>query len=522
MAKNKKENFLNSVQVTAPGRNIFDLSHDVKLSMNMGELIPVMCTPTIPGDRFSIGCESMVRLAPMVAPMMHRCDITVHYFFVPNRLVWPNWEKFITNTKDSVTNLVPAHPFIPIGEGGDWTRLCDYFGVPNPTDFATAPGTEQISALPFAAYQLIFHEYYRDQNLMQTDNNIYPITCLDGNNVTQTAALTALQRRCWEHDYLTSCLPFAQKGDAVNIPLNLEGEKARILHNDPTAVGNEAQWNQVSGGGSGEVRALKENAADPLIDQDHLYADLSDASAQSTITDLRRAFKLQEWFEKLARGGSRYIEQIKAFFGVKSSDARLQRPEYITGIKAPIMISEVLNTTGTENAAQGDMAGHGIGVTEGAYGSYFCEEHGYIIGVMSVMPKPAYMQGIARHFKKSNPFDYFWPQFEHIGEQEVLGSEVYAYQDAEYASGTFGYIPRYAEYKFENNRVAGDFRTTLDFWHMARDFDAPPSLNAQFVTCDPTHRIFAVEDPDVQKLWCHVYNKVKASRLMSKYGSPSF
>ena len=242
----------------------------------------------------------------------------------------------------------------------------------------------------------------------------------------------------------------------------------------------------------------------------------------TSINELRRAFRLQEWLERNARGGTRYIEQILAHFGVKSSDARLQRPEYITGVKTPVVISEVLNTTGIDGELpQGNMAGHGVAVTTGKFGSYFCEEHGWIMGIMSVMPKTAYQQGIPKMFQKFDNLDYYWPSFANIGEQEVKQSEIFAFTAND--NNTFGYVPRYAEYKYMPSRVAGEFRTSLDYWHLGRKFDTQPTLNQTFIECDPsaTKRIFAVEE-GADTLYCHVLNKIQAIRPMPKFGTPMF
>jgi hypothetical protein len=229
---------------------------------------------------------------------------------------------------------------------------------------------------------------------------------------------------------------------------------------------------------------------------------------------------LQEFLEKNARGGTRYIENILVHFGVRSSDKRLQRPEYITGTKSPVVISEVLNTTGeTGGLPQGNMAGHGVSVGSGTVGYYKCEEHGFIIGIMSVMPKTAYQQGIPRQYLKFDSLDYYWPSFAHIGEQEVMNQELYAYTSTK--EDTFGYLPRYAEYRFTPNRVAGDFRNSLEYWHLGRVFGSQPALNQTFIECDPTdvERIFAVQAGD-DNLYCHVLNKVKAIRPIPVYGTP--
>lgn len=507
------KNLFNSVKVFKPGSNMFDLSHDVKLSCNMGKLIPIMVMDCIPGDHVKIGCQALVRFAPLVAPIMHRVDVTMHYFFVPNRIVWPGWRDYITNTK--VGGALPAFPYITLdGNSYNTSRLFDYMDLPK----LTAPNTAKVSAIPFAAYLKIYNEYYRDQNLITEQDD----ELVDGDN-TATLDVT-LRSRAWEHDYFTSCLPFAQKGDAVEIPISGQ-VSLKSTANVPGKIVNSVGHTDLVGDVNTAASSFLQ--VDEGAGNVHAVYDpnntLEVANADTTINDLRRATALQRFLEKLARGGSRYIEVIRSMFGVNSSDKRLQRPEYITGVKQAVVISEVLNTTGTTEAPQGNMAGHGVAVVQGNYGSYFAEEHGYIIGIMSVLPRTAYQQGIPRHFSKiTDPYEFFWPDFANIGEQEVKNKEIYADQDAANQEGTFGYNPRYSEYKFMPNRVCGDFRTTLDFWHMGRKFGSAPNLNQAFVEADPTTRVFAVDDPDVDHLWIQLLNEVYSRRPMPKFGTPTF
>ena len=505
-----KPNLLNSIKLSRPKKSVFDLSHDVKLSCNMGDLIPVLCEEVVPSDQFRISQEALVRFQPMVAPMMHRCDVSFHTFFVPSRILWPNFEKWITNQK--VAGELPAYPTVIFGDGA-WSvssgTLPDYFGIPL-TDAAET--SEAVNALPFAAYQMIYNEYYRDQNLISPVD----FELVDGNNIN--TELTVLRKRAWEHDYFTAAAPQAQAGPAVDLPLG------NITLKDDTPYPGQFKQFDNHLFASGDITADTLTGAVRAADQNKtvVYDPAGSLETEpTTINDLRTAFRLQEWLEKSMRGGKRLFENILIFFGLRSPDSRLQRPEYISGSKTPIQVSEVLNTTGTVDSPQGTMAGHGVAVVNPKDGTYHVQEWGYIITVMSILPRTAYQQGLDRMWLKvTDPMQFYWPQFDHLGEQAIENRELMAFRYG--GQATFGYIPRYAEYKFKNSRVAGDFRTTLNFWHMGRIFDSPPALNSQFVSSDPTTRVFAVEDEEEDKVLIHIYNKVRAIRPMSKFSTPSF
>lgn len=510
------KNIFNSIQLTAPKKNVFDLTHDVKMSLSMGNIYPILALECVPGDKFSLSCESLLRFAPLVAPVMHRMDVTMHYFFVPNRLTWPNWENFITNT-DLETVAFPTIQFDDANPV-ELRSLADYLGLP--LSQTPVESSMVVSALPFAAYQMVYNEYYRDQNL------ILPIDyeLIDGSNNANTD-LFQIRKRAWQHDYFTAALPWAQKGTPVELPL---GTVELIPQADYAALPDSPIYrSKVTGVPvAGDITA--EDTGDPTIFASPGVTPLvydpqgTLTVGATTINDFRRAMRLQEWLEKAARGGSRYVESILVHFGLKSQDARLQRPEYITGTKSPVVISEILNSTGEEGGLpQGNMAGHGISVTSGQYGNYFCQEHGYIIGVMSVLPLPAYSQGIPKHFLKTeDPFQFYFPSFANLGEQEVQVQEIYAGTIGK--ETIFGYVPRYAEYKYLPSRIAGDFRMSLNYWHLGREFDGEPALNQAFVECDPRRDIFAITDPNVDLLYCHVLNKIRAIRPMPKFGTPSF
>lgn len=517
------------IEDTKIPRARFDLSHEVKTTLNQGELVPFYASEVLPGDKFKLSAEVFMRLMPLRSPAMQRMDVYTHFWFVPNRLVWDNWQEFITLGPDGLS--APVHPYLLMSDLYDNDllgvgKIADYFGIPN-IDTPT-----KINALPFRAYQTIYNEFYRDQNLCPE----IEFSKSDGSADAEQYQLCTIRKRAWRHDYFTSCLPFAQKGAPVSLPL---GSSAPVVYN-PTVGKNglmsyaippedlEINFGNIMLAGSDKNASSIFNSNGPNppfgnLDYDPngtLQVDLSNATA-ATVADLRQAFQLQRFLERNARGGSRYIEALYHQFKVISSDARLQRPEYLGGGKSPVVISEVLQTSETtENNALGTLGGRGVSVGNSNNFKRYFEEHGWIIGIMSIMPKSSYMQGLHKQFSRFEALDYAFPVFAHLGEQEVLLKEIYVSDDEEANETTFGYQERYAEYRFKPDVITGEFKTTLDFWHQGRIFSQKPALNQNFIECSPRYDIFSVTDETEHHFISQIYINCQAIRPLPRFGTP--
>jgi len=495
-------------------RNKFSLSHYKLLSCDMGELIPVGLTEVLPGDSIQQATNILLRCSPLLTPVMHPVDVRVHHWFVPHRLVWDDWEDFITGGADG--NNTSDFPTITFGGGSGAAvgSLADYLGV--------TPGVNnlEVNALPFRGYALIWNEWYRDQDL-QTE---LTIDTTDGSDTTTS---TALQNCSWEKDYFTSARPWEQKGPSITVPLGNEAP-VRGLYvsnaiNTQAITGVQTVGGAATGAASMTGNAQAYVASKSAVGTDpstafnatnaNVYADLTNASAV-TINALREAMALQRFAEARARYGSRYVEYLR-YLGVKSSDARLQRPEYLGGGRQSIQFSEVLQTAEGTNPV-GELRGHGIAALRSNRYRRFFEEHGFIFTLMSVRPKTIYAQGLARHWNRRVREDFWQQELQHIGQQEVLNKEVYAAHGT--PDGTFGFQDRYDEYRRAESSISGEFRTSaLDSWHMARIFSSAPALNADFVKCVPTERTFAVPSEDV--LWVMAKHSIQARRLVAQTGN---
>lgn len=499
-------------------RNKFSLSHYKLLTMNQGPLVPCGLIEVLPGDTFQHSTSALIRVQPLLRPVMHPVHVRIHHWFVPHRLVWDDFEKFITGGPDGFdASVFPTIAFTSTNPAIG--TLGDYLGLPA----APAAGMS-VSALPFRGYAKIWNEWYRDQDL-QT-----PLALSEASGVDSTTSV-ALQNVDWEKDYFTSARPWTQKGPEVSIPLQGDAP-VKGIGITPTSTASGAsgatfkETDDATGrvyannfGGAGWAAAIALEAsgtgagATPTI-----HADLSNVTA-ANINDLRLAFALQRYEEARARYGSRYTEYLR-YLGIRSSDARLQRPEYLGGGKQTIQFSEVLQTgvttDGDDTEGVGNLKGHGIGAMRSNRYRKFFEEHGYIFSFISVKPRTMYVQGVARTWNRRTKEDFWQKELEHIGQQEVLNKELYAAHTT--PNGVFGYQDRYDEYRRQESMVAGEFRTTaMDDWHMARVFASDPALNAAFVSSNPTNRIYA--DQTSHQLWIYAQHRIGVRRQLSRTGT---
>jgi len=481
--KGNPRNVFDRVGALVPGRSVFDLSYEKKFTCDMGELIPVLCDEMVPGDRFDIGNQIVVRFQPLVAPIMHEINVFVHYFFVPYRILDDDFEDFITGGEDGDdTTVIPRWNPTDTTVGSLW----DYLGFPT--------GVTPAGALPIdyprRAYARIWNEYYRDQNLQA--------------EVAETNQ--AILNRAWEKDYFTSSLPWQQRGTAPALPLSGT---------------TNAVWGAASTAGSsiaplidknGTVYSPRNNDTKSWLEANTV--DFADA-ATFNVSDLRLAFQIQKWMERNARAGARYTEWLQAHYGVSPRDDRLQRPEYLGGTKNPVMISEVLQTSSTDaTTPQGNLAGHGLVAGQGFAASYKADEFGLVMGILSVVPKPAYQQGIDRQWLRRTRFDFYSPEFANLSEQAVERAEIYASAVEAENQTIFGYQGRYDEMRVKRSMVCGLMRSDPAFqaWHLGRIFSAAPELNTAFVECVPDKRIFAVtSEPG---LIVNIANKIRGIRPM--------
>ncbi len=540
------------------GRSVFDLSHVKRFTCDMGQLIPVYFDECVPGDTRKIGMQCVTRFQPLVAPILDSVDLTVHYFFVPTRLLMnkeEDWNTFLTGGKNGTDDSVslppyvfnfadgsavdPKNPFSNSKPHGKYS-LWDYFGLPT-SDASTEYNirvSNHVFGFPQRAYNLVWNEFYRDENLC--DN-------IDMTNGT-------VMYRAWKKDYFTSALPWQQRGIAPALPLsgtlpvdNLVGSYYSFGANESSLgvdfVTSDGFSRVMKSDPSGSTSLYSSPSSDVNVMQvKGVFSPYSSSSPAPSvnlangstfdIATLRQCVQIQRWLELNARGGVRYTEFLRTHFGIAPKDEVLGRPQYIGGTKSNIVISEVLQTSRTEDSTQtqkgsplGRLAGHGLGASSDYICTFTSKEFGYIIGIASWMPKPSYQQGVNRIFTRQTKYDFYFPEFAHLSEQAVTNGEIYATGTSR-DNEIFGYQGAYNEMRYMPSFNCADMRDTFSFWHLGRIFDSPPNLNAGFLTTNPAYDggirkdIFASQNEP--GLLVQFANIVKAIRPLPVYGTPGF
>jgi len=497
-------------------RSSFDRSHGYKTTLDASYLVPIYVDEALPGDTFSLNMTGFARMATPIKPIMDNLYMETFFFAVPNRLLWDSWEFFMGNQasinppgNDVTVPIIDLDP----GDGVEGSLL-DYMGLPINSDALV-----QFSALPLRAYNLIYNEWFRDENLCPFAN-IYT----GDTDPSETHYKYQLKKRGKRHDYFTSCLPWPQKGEEVTIPT------LGSIDVEPKVVGAVPVF---SAGGVGDIRFTGDGGttnaeytsvpgagwlkwADPA-----LKVDLTTATSVS-INEMRTAFQLQKMLERDARGGTRYTEVIAAHFGVTSPDARLQRPEFLGGGRTRININPVQQTSETTTSPQGNLAAYGTAslMNHGFTKSF--TEHCTLIGLVNVRADLTYQEGLDRMWLRLGRYDFFWPAFQHVGEQPVWKDEIYASADND-TDPVFGYQEQYAEYRYKPSKITGKFRSnygqSLDIWHLSQDFASTPKLNQNFIEeAVPMDRIIAIPSEPHFLLDC--YFKLRTARPMPLYGVP--
>lgn len=525
-------------------RSTFNRNHSVKTSFNVGDVIPFMVDEVLPGDTFNVNTAKVVRLQTLLAPIMDNLYLDTYYFFVPNRIIWEHWKQF--NGENTASAWIPATEYevpqitAPVG-GWSVGTIADYFGIP------TGIANLSVNALPFRAYAMIMDEWFRDQNVQQPLNIPVNDTTVIGVNTANFVTDVVKGGKPFiaskYRDYFTSCLPAPQKGPDVGIGLtgnaNVWGTGKALSLFDGAAVAGMAvgsdgnlkmyhnSYNQNTGTPVSGTISTANKAVGVMFPGSYpsgLYADMESVSAIS-INSLRMAFAIQKLYEKDARGGSRYIEIIKAHFGVTSPDSRMQRPEYLGGNRIPININQVVQMSETGTTPMGDVSAYSLTTDSNSDFTKSFTEHGFVIGLMVARYDHTYQQGLERFWSRKDRLDYYWPVFANIGEQAVKNKEIYAQGTSE-DDQVFGYQEAWADYRYKPSRVTGEMRSTyatsLDVWHLGDEYSTLPTLSDTWIREDKAivDRVLAVQSSDSNQLFADLYIQNKTTRPMPIHSIP--
>ncbi len=532
-------------------RSVFNRSSGYKTTFNSGYLIPFYVDEVLPGDTFKLNHAILARLSTPIVPVMDNIFIDTFFFFVPNRLVWNNWQKFCGEREDPDDSTDYLVPQLTSPDGGFANEsIFDYFGLP------TKIANFKFNSLPLRAYNLIYNEWFRDENLQDS----VPVEKGDSDSLSNYKLL----RRGKRHDYFTSCLPWPQKGEPVEVPLagsigaktlgrNIDvpvslGSSGVQIQGGTRPVGSAAHELYLTSGGNLAVDGFSSpvnvagsghtHTISSVINQstlnaiaDNLEIDSSSAESVINVNDLRTAFQVQRMLERDARGGTRYTELLRSHFGVISPDGRLQRPEYLGGSSSRLNVQPVAQTASSDNTSpQGNLAAFGYSADSKSVFNHSFTEHGIIIGLLNVRADLTYQQGLGREWSRQTRYDYYWPSLAHLGEQAVLNKEIYC-QGADVLDDVgavvdekvFGYQERYAEYRYKTSLITGKLRSndsqSLDVWHLSQNFENLPVLNSEFIEDNPPiKRLLAVQDEP--EFIADVYFNARCVRPMPVYSVP--